>query len=131
MELKVPKMASAPNLTPLIDIVFLLLVFFLLTTQFLEEEGVDVHLPGASLEAAELKAPVVVTLALDGRIFVAGQPVASEALGAELAARCGRSSTVVIRADRETYLQRTVTVMEEARRAGAARIMIATLDANP
>ncbi|HKI60353.1 MAG TPA: biopolymer transporter ExbD, partial [Mariprofundaceae bacterium] len=64
---------QAPNLTPLIDIVFLLLVFFMLTAHFVRDEGLPIELPeAASAISLENNKPVEISISSDGRITHAG-----------------------------------------------------------
>lgn len=116
------------NLTPLIDIVFLLLVFFLLTTHFIEEDGLGVRLPAAASTVEHRADDLVVTITRDGEIFFRGRRLGLGDLTAALAAGIGGgTATVVVRGDRELDLQTAVAVMESAQRAGAAKIVVATL----
>ena len=121
--------ASGFNLTPMIDMVFLLLVYFLLTTNFIEEEGIGVRLPSAASRAAHDPHEIAVVLTRDGDAFLAGERVPLEALAGRFRQLIsGDDTTVVVRGDREAALQSCVTVMEAAKTAGAARIVVATVN---
>ena len=127
MEIPVRPRAPGLNLTPLIDIVFLLLVFFVLTTHFVEEGGVAVRLPSAEAIAERPEEPVTVTVTREGTVFLGASPVALEELAARLRAEVGGGArAVVVRGDREAPLQAAVSVLEAARTAGAARLVVAT-----
>ena len=117
------------NLTPLIDIVFLLLVFFMLTAHFVQDQVVDVRLPeAASGQVLENEAALEVSIGADGGLRVAGQEVALEdleaALRRDLHARTDKR--VVLRGDQGTELGLTVKVMDAARLAGAESLDIVT-----
>ena len=129
---RVPNLAPTMKLqmTSMIDIVFLLLVFFLLTTQFVEEEGVDITLPTASAEEVLSKEPVVVIITKTGEHYVGGRLLSIEGLRSFFKERCDGDTTVTIRGDKDLPLQACVTVMEAARNGGAGRIVIATLSRN-
>ena len=111
------------NLTPMIDVVFLLLIFFLVATKFEEEEReLDVVLPQAS-EAMPLTAKpkeLFVNVARDGRYIVNGQQLNDAALLGTLqqaaASNPGRQ-TVIIRADKRCVWQFVVNVMNLCNKA--------------
>ena len=96
----------AINLTPLIDVVFLLLIFFLTATTFQKEEvEMSLELPqAASGEAGEEKRVVVINVTSDGRVLVDGREVTIEALRQKLKAAATRDKDqeVQIRGDRKT-----------------------------
>jgi len=128
--IRVPVRAKAVglNMTPLIDMVFLLLVYFLLTAHFIEEEGIGVRLPTAASKVQRQDREVAVALSRDGVVFLDGAAVGLEELESHLrhAAEDG-DTTVVVRGDRDVALQAVVSVMEAAKKAGAKRIVVATL----
>jgi biopolymer transport protein ExbD len=128
MDIPVRSQTTGLNLTPLIDIVFLLLVFFLLTTQFIQEDGIGVRLPSASASTTREKDEIAVAITRDGRLFVAGQLVPLSDLEQKLHSLLGADTTVVIRGDRDVALQTAVSVMEQSKKAGAVRIVVATLE---
>ena len=121
--------SNVPNLTPLIDIVFLLLVFFMLTSHFVREESINLDLPeadsGAALEKNKL---VEVVMDAEGNILLDKQRIEASALQAALTEALERSSEKVvrIRGDRSVVLGRAVTVMDAARKAGAEAVDIVT-----
>lgn len=120
--------AAGLNLTPLIDMVFLLLIYFLLTAHFIEEEGIGVRLPTAASRVERQDREVAVALDRDGAVFLDGGVVGLDELEARLRRAAAQGEiTVVVRGDREVALQAVVSVMEAAKVAGAARIVVATL----
>jgi biopolymer transport protein ExbD len=113
---------QTPNLTPLIDIVFLLLVFFMLTSHFVQEQSLNIELPVAdSGDAVGEDSQLEVVIAKDGRLLINDHFVEDETLVEVLrAALEGREDKQVrIRGDRTSPLGRSVTVLDAARRAGA------------
>jgi biopolymer transport protein ExbD len=128
MDIPVRSQSTGLNLTPLIDIVFLLLVFFLLTTHFIEEDGIGVRLPSATSTTTREKDEIAVAVTRVGRCFVAGQQLPLSGLEEKLRGMLKPDTTVVIRGDREVPLQTAVSVMERAKKAGAGRIVVATLE---
>jgi biopolymer transport protein ExbD len=118
------------NLAPLVDIVFLLVIFFMVSSTFITPEtGLPIDLPQAtSGEARPEGAPTVVVQA-DGQAFWKGEPVDDAALLASLRAALARDpvGTVILRADRKTPHGRVVQVMDVIRRAGAKRVAVAAV----
>jgi biopolymer transport protein ExbD len=118
---------QAPNLTPLIDIVFLLLVFFMLTSHFVQEQSLNIELPVAdSGDAVGEDSQLEVVIARDGRLLINDHFVEDEALVEVLrTALAGQEDKQVrIRGDRTSPLGRSVTVLDAARRAGASGVDI-------
>lgn len=118
---------QTPNLTPLIDIVFLLLVFFMLTSHFVQEQSLNLELPVAdSGDAVGEDSQLEVVIAKDGRLLINDHFVEDEALQEVLrTALAGREDKQVrIRGDRTSPLGRSVTVLDAARRAGASGVDI-------
>jgi biopolymer transport protein ExbD len=121
--------SHVPNLTPLIDIVFLLLVFFMLTSHFVREEALNIELPVAeSGEAVEADARLEVVIDAQGQLLIHDHYVEMESLEQTLReALQGRADKVVrIRGDRASALGQAVTVLDAARRAGADAVDIVT-----
>lgn len=121
--------SHVPNLTPLIDIVFLLLVFFMLTSHFVREEALNIDLPVAgSGEAVEEDARLEVVIDAEGHILLFEHLVEPQALEATLRdALAGREDKVVrVRGDRAAALGQAVTVLDAARGAGAEAVDIVT-----
>ncbi len=127
MDIPVRTKSTGLNLTPLIDIVFLLLVFFLLTTQFIEEDGIGVKLPSSNSVTTRDRDEIAIAITKKGDLFVKGQRLPLTGLTAKLEEVLGADTTVVVRGDREVALQTLVSVMEKAKEAGAARLVVATL----
>jgi biopolymer transport protein ExbD len=127
MDIPVRNKTNGLNLTPLIDIVFLLLVFFLLTTHFIEEDGIGVRLPSAASVTTRDRNEVAVAITRDGDLFVEGERLGLDALAEKLRPMIKDDTTVVIRGDRDVPLQTAVSVMETSKKAGAARLVVATL----
>jgi biopolymer transport protein ExbD len=115
-------------LTSLIDIVFLLLIYFLLTTNFMVEEGIKIKLPQAKASAPQTEEVIVVYVDRQGRAFLGTQEVSLAMLFDRLREMIGekQNKLVVIRADRAVILNKAVKVMDVAKAAGAGRLLLAT-----
>lgn len=117
------------DLAPMVDVVFTLLIFFMVSTTFLTlEAGLPVDLPQAQTNVAQTSNLPTVSITGEGRIYFAGAEVTEatlvEALEPVLAAR--EDKTVVMRADQNIRYGLPVRVMDLIRQAGAARVAIAT-----
>ena len=115
-------------LTPLIDIVFLLLIYFLLTTNFMVDEGIKIKLPQAKASAPQVEETITVYVDQQGRAFLGDQEVELSRLFDRLREMIGeqKDKLVVVRADRAVILNRAVKVMDVVKAAGAGRLCLAT-----
>ena len=120
------------NLTPLIDVVFLLLIFFMVSTTFVKESEIKLDLPEASTAAVpEEKGIVKISIDSKGRYFVNEVPLVnsqSETIEKAIkeAAADNKDPTIVINADAQTTHQSVVSVLDAARRLNFLRINFAT-----
>jgi biopolymer transport protein ExbD len=117
------------SLTPLIDIVFLLLVFFMLATQFAREQALPLDVPGRAVASADasLSGALLVRVRSGGEVDIAGQPVSLDALQqrvALLVRERGDEHRVVLRSEQGLNLQRLVLVLDRVRDAGAVHVSL-------
>lgn len=118
-----------PDITPLVDVVFLLLIFFMLSTTFIVSPGIRVNLPQAEAEAVRHeKRDLRIKIDANGHYYLEDQRVSPEDLDARFddAARADRDTMVVIEADEQTQHQYVVDVMDRAKTSGLHRLAIAT-----
>jgi biopolymer transport protein ExbD len=124
--------ASTLSLTPLIDVVFLLLIFFLVTSEFEEEERrLEIVLPSATSAVPMTSKPreVIVDIDADGAVYLHGEMTSLEELQRLLGAAVASNptnQTVVIRADRNTAFQPVVSVMDICNRTGVRDYSVTT-----
>jgi biopolymer transport protein ExbD len=114
--------------TSLIDIVFLLLIYFLLTMNFMADEGIRIKLPQAKASSPQTEHEITVYVDERGRAFIGREEVQPEDLLVRLKDMIGerQDALIVIRADRSVVLDRAVKVMDVAKTAGAGRLCLAT-----
>ncbi|MGN7610749.1 ExbD/TolR family protein [Magnetococcales bacterium HHB-1] len=120
------------TITPLVDLVFLLLVFFLLTSHFVEEKQIDIRLPQAeSSSEIEQDDPLTLTIDKKGHVFLKTQVFSTEdkprfikSLQEELNKR--EEKQVMIRADQKGSVEKLVWVIDAARKAGALGVDLTT-----
>lgn len=122
------RLDATMNMTPMIDIVFQLLIFFLLTTNFMTTEGIGVKLPQARSTAAQTQEEITVFIAKEGRILIGAEEFNESQLFDRLSMLIGNDphKLVIVKADREIILNKAVKVMDIAKTAGAERLCIAT-----
>lgn len=115
------------NVTPLVDVVLVLLIVFLATSYLIAQQSFKVELPKASQTVATEARTIAIVVQEDGVILLDGQPVSPEALEADLAARVKANAQlqVVVGADEMVAHGRVVTVMDVARRAGVSKLAFA------
>ena len=115
-------------LTALIDIVFLLLIYFLLTTNFMVDEGIKIKLPQARASAPQLEEVLTIYVDKDGRSYLNNEEMSLDRLFDGLKSRIGgrKDRLVVVKADRTVILNKAVKVMDIAKAAGAGRLCLAT-----
>ncbi len=119
---------AAINIAPLVDVVFLLVIFFAVSTTFLETAGLKLELPSSSSTAPRESRELTVLLGEDGTLSFEGEIIDREELGVRLRAALERNERklVVLRADRGTRHGEVVGVMDVIRESGAEGL---TLDA--
>ena len=118
---------AGPDLTPLIDCVFLLLIFFMVTTVFMHTKGLEVDMPAQSDALEEQKRDINVLVDQNGGIQIKGQEVAPAMLGARLAAAMkeANNDNIIIEADGECAQKHVVFVVDTAREVGVEGIAFA------
>lgn len=138
--MKFPRRAREPvsiDLAPLIDVVFILLLFFVVTTTFTRETQLKVDLPEAvsgEQVAADLKIPLEILVGVDGSFAVNGKSLSKNDLSAlmealRLESDGDKSVPVVLSADGQAPHQAVVTAMDAASKLGFAHLRITTLEA--
>ncbi|MED5373197.1 MAG: biopolymer transporter ExbD [Myxococcota bacterium] len=116
------------DLTPLIDIIFQLVLFFMVSTTFITAPGIQVDLPRSSAQQIlQDSSDINIWMGNQGEVFVDDQPVDWEALDARLqTASADPQTLVIIKADTDVDHGRVVRVMDLARSKGLSRLAIAT-----
>ena len=117
------------NLTPLIDVVFLLLIFFMLTTTFVNlENRIKVDLPTGDFAAAEPSENIIVTITENNTIYLNGKLIdplkLTESVAAEI--KDEPEKIVILEADKNVLHGKVIRVMDLLKKGGAERIAIAT-----
>ena len=117
------------NLTPLIDIVFLLLIFFMLTANFIQNEGVKVNVPETKSSPSEVKNKnLIIYLTKDNKIYFKGKFMNSNELFHEISYEINKNPTkvIILKSDKDATVDKAVEILDIAKRAGAKKFVIAT-----
>ena len=123
------RIESPPDMTPMIDVVFLLLIFFMISTTFINNPGIKITLPEA--EADEIKTEktkIKLTISDKGDIYIDDEKVGMDVLDNIFtsAAKKAKESIVIISADENASHGTVVEVMDRAKNSGITRLAIET-----
>jgi biopolymer transport protein ExbD len=125
-----PDIPAQINIVPMIDVIFAILTFFIMSTLFLtRQEGLPVSLPqAATSQQSQVPTKITVTVESNGDISLNKQPTTVDALTEKLRALVGSTpdAIVVINADRKVEHGEIVTIMDQVRQVKGARLAIAT-----
>ncbi len=118
---------SEINLTPMLDVVFIMLIFFIVTAVFVKEPGVDVTRPEASTAFTPDAASIFVAITPNNEIWIDGSPVEITAVRAEIERLRSENPEggLVVQADRDARNRLLIQVMDAAKEAGVSDITIA------
>ncbi len=122
-----PEEAIELNLIPLIDIIMFLLIFFISTTSFVEEPGVQVDKPQAASAKQLDKSSIIFAVTSDGKIAYGGKEVGIGGVRPTVERLCSKEPLpVVIKADESARSGILIRVLDEAKLGGAKDVSIAT-----
>lgn len=118
------------NVTPLLDIVFIMLIFFIVTSTFVKEPGVDVFRPEAATATERKFASILVAVTDENKIWINKDEVELEAVRilVEELARENPKATAVVQADAKSETRYLVEIVEQIRAAGIADVAVSTED---
>ncbi len=119
--------ASNVNLTPLIDMVFILLIFFLVTASFTKESGIEVDRPTAQTAVRQEQGSLIIGISEIGEIWIDNKPVDLRSIRAHIERLTAQNpeGTVIIMADKQAHTGITVEVLDQVRLAGVSNVAIA------
>ena len=121
---------AAIDMTPMLDIVFIMLIFFIVTTSFVKEAGIDVNKPDASQATKKPSANIFIAIRANGEVWMDKRMVDVERVGANIERLLAEQPTdmVVIQADKDAKHGVVVEVMDQIKEAGIEKISIAAED---
>ena len=116
------------DITPMLDVVFIMLIFFIVTATFVRETGIDVTRPDAQTAQTQTRPPILIAISSEGDIWFDKRRIDIRAVRANIERALAENPEggVVIIADTESETGVLVEVMDEARLAGAPSVSIAS-----
>ena len=124
--LKPKKKRAILNITPLIDVLFILIIFFTVSSTFLEQPGIKLQLPQAQSSQPERVERAILTIDADSKLFLGGQPITQAELPAKLKALIENTvdKSLIVSADKRVNHGKVVELMDIARRNGVLKLII-------
>ena len=119
---------ASVDMSPLIDCVFILLIFFIVTTTFVEETGVDVEKPQATSARSLEKNSMLIALTADGEVRYGGREIGVGGVRREVKRSLagGEDIPVIIQADKNSRTDLLIKIIDEAQLAEATTISVST-----
>ena len=116
------------DITPMLDVVFIMLIFFIVTASFVKESGIEVNRPDAATTIAKPKANILVAINDSGEVWINKRKVEITQVRANIERLHAENpqGTVVVQADEEARTKVLVAVMDAARQAGIYDVSLAT-----
>lgn len=118
---------AAVDITPMLDVVFIMLIFFIVTATFIKQAGIEVNQPQAQTAVVQEKANILIAIDANNKIWINRREVDFRALRPNIERLHAENpkGSVVIQADRDSTNEALVQVMDASRRAGVYDIAIA------
>ncbi|MBT0585284.1 ExbD/TolR family protein [Alteromonas oceanisediminis] len=118
---------AAIDMTPMLDVVFIMLIFFIVTASFVKEAGIDVNRPDAATAVKKDRANILVAISDTGEIWINKRRIDVRAVQANIERLHAENpqGTVVIQADKKATTETLIKVMDSARAAGVYDVSIA------
>ena len=118
------------NLTPMLDVVFIMLIFFIVTASFIKEAGIDANRPDAQPTEIPVEPNILVAISAANEIWINRRRVDPRAVRANIERLHAENpeGSVIIQADKRAYTETLVGVMDAARQADVFDVSIATSD---
>ena len=120
------------DMTPMLDIVFIMLIFFIVTTSFVKETGIDVNRPSASTAERKERGNILIAIRANGEVWINKRAVDIRAVRANVERLHAENpeGSVVLIADKESQTGQLVEVMDQVRSAGVENVSIAATEPN-
>ena len=118
---------SEINITPMLDVVFIMLIFFIVTATFVKEAGIEVNRPDAATAVKAEKANILIAIGPNNAVWIDRRQVDIRSVRPNIERRHAENpqGSVVIQADKESKTDTLIQVMDAARQAGVFNVSIA------
>ena len=120
---------AAIDMTPMLDIVFIMLIFFIVTTSFIKEAGVEVNKPQASQSSAQKNANVFIAITEDGKVWLDKREIDVDRVRSNLERLLAEQPTdiIIVQADKKAKHGVVMEVMDQSKASGMDRIAVASV----
>ena len=118
---------ASVDMTPLLDVVFIMLIFFIVSTSFVKESGIEVNRPGAATAVKKQRANILIGISQTGDIWISKRQIDLRSVRANIEKLKAESpeGSVIIQADKDAKTGVLVQVMDQVRLAGVVNVSIA------
>ncbi|RUO80785.1 biopolymer transporter ExbD [Idiomarina tyrosinivorans] len=119
---------TAIDMTPMLDVVFIMLIFFIVTASFVKESGIDVNRPDAATAVQKDRANILVAISSENEVWINKREIDIRAVQANIERLYAENpqGSVVIQADKLSNTETLIKVMDAARSAGVYDVSVAT-----
>ena len=120
--------AEEPNITPMLDVVFILLIFFIVTANFIKEPGLEINRPDSDTAETQENAAILIAVGPTGEVWMDGRRIDVRQVKANVVKLLADNpkGSVVIQADEKAVADTIIKVMDGAREAGVNAISLAS-----
>jgi len=120
--------AEEPNITPMLDVVFILLIFFIVTANFIKDPGLEINRPDSETAEITENAAILIAIGPTGEIYMDGRRIDVRQVKANVIRLMAENpqGAVVMQADEKATAEKIIAVMDEVREAGVIDISIAS-----
>ena len=120
--------AEEPNITPMLDVVFILLIFFIVTANFIKDPGLEINRPDSETAEITENAAILIAIGPAGEIYMDGRRIDGRQVKANVIRLMAENpqGAVVMQADEKATAEKIIAVMDEVREAGVIDISIAS-----
>ena len=120
--------AEEPNITPMLDVVFILLIFFIVTANFIKDPGLEINRPDSETAEITENAAILIAIGPAGEIYMDGRWIDVRQVKANVIRLMAENpqGAVVMQADEKATAEKIIAVMDEVREAGVIDISIAS-----
>ena len=117
-----------PNITPMLDVVFILLIFFIVTANFIKEPGLEINRPDSDTAETQENAAILIAVGPTGEVWMDGRRIDVRQVKANVVKMLADNpkGSVVIQADEKAVADTIIKVMDGAREAGVSAISLAS-----
>ncbi|EDY83043.1 transport energizing protein, ExbD/TolR family [Verrucomicrobiia bacterium DG1235] len=121
---------SEIDITPMLDVVFIMLIFFIVTTSFVKEKGIEVASPSSNAAVKSDKGNIVIELDSSGTILVNKKAVSLEAVRPNVERLLAElpEASVILAAQKGSQVNDLVVIVDQARQAGARQVSLASTE---